>query len=282
MATLRLGPSKVEKKVDRVLKVDKVLADAADIARQAAADAAQVGEVGEHLGVRADGDRLATHRFVALERGYVGWEWSVTVARPPRARVATVCEVVLVPGESSVLAPEWLPWSERIRPGDLGVGDIMPTDPDDDRLVPGYASYEPETDDFADEPNAFELGVGRVRVMSRLGREEAADRWHTSDQGPHTPLAEHAPASCGTCGFFLPLAGSMRSLFGVCGNMFALDDGRAVSLDHGCGAHSEALVQATTPISAPPIAFDDNAVDLVKTPTGDGSVDDDHEPFGHG
>jgi len=43
--------------------------------------------------------------------------------------------------------------------GDLGVGDIVPTDPDDDRLVPGYAAYEPEVEEFADEPNAFELGI---------------------------------------------------------------------------------------------------------------------------
>lgn len=263
-------------------KVDKVGADAVDTARAAAVSAAQTGEVGDHLGVRADGERLVTHRFVALERGYVGWEWSVTVARAPRARVATVCEVVLMPGDGSVLAPEWLPWSERIRPGDVGVGDIVPTDPDDDRLVPSYASYDTELDDFADEPNAFELGVGRVRVMSRLGREEAADRWHSSEPGPHTPIAEHAPANCGTCGFYLPLAGSMRAMFGVCGNMFAPDDGRAVSVDHGCGAHSEALVQATTPTSAPPIAFDDSTLDVVRSPQSDGSVSDENEELGHG
>ncbi|MSY51566.1 MAG: DUF3027 domain-containing protein, partial [Actinobacteria bacterium] len=33
-----------------------------------------------------------------------------------------------------------------------------------------------------------------------------------------------------------------RSAFGVCGNEYAPDDARVVSVDHGCGAHSQALV----------------------------------------
>ena len=44
---------------------------------------------------------------------------------------------MLLPGADALLAPEWVPWSERLRPGDLGVGDLLPTAPDDDRLVPG-------------------------------------------------------------------------------------------------------------------------------------------------
>jgi hypothetical protein len=31
---------------------------------------------------------------------------------------------------------------ERIQPGDLGVGDVVPTAPDDERLVPGFALFQ--------------------------------------------------------------------------------------------------------------------------------------------
>ena len=29
-----------------------------------------------------------------------------------------------------------MPWHDRVRPGDLGVGDLLPAAPDDERLVP--------------------------------------------------------------------------------------------------------------------------------------------------
>jgi hypothetical protein len=38
------------------------------------------------------------------------------------------------------------------------------------------------------------------------------------------------------------VAGPLHGFFGACANEYAPDDGRVVSADHGCGAHSEALV----------------------------------------
>jgi hypothetical protein len=258
---------------------DAVCAAAVELARQAIIESG--GEhVGEHLAVSAEGERLVNHQFDANEPGYRGWRWSVTVARAPRAKVATVCEVALLPGPDALLPPEWVPWSERLRPGDLGVGDILPTDPDDDRLAPAYLL----SDDPAVGETAMELGFGRVRVMSRLGRLEAADRWYGGDSGPTAPIAAHAPATCATCAFYLPLDGSLGAMFGVCANLFAPDDGRVVSADHGCGAHSEALVQATVPVDVE-VVLDDAEVEVVtRDEHGPGSVDDEEttEPFGHG
>jgi hypothetical protein len=188
--------------------------------------------------VRAEGERVATHAFAASVPGYAGWYWAVTVARAPRSKTVTVDEVVLLPGDGALLAPEWVPWSERLRPGDLGPGDILPSEPGDWRLVAAYtASGDPEVDDVA-----FELGVGRERVLSREGRLDAAERWQAGEAGPDAAMARSAPAHCGTCGFFLPLAGSLRAGFGACGNEMAPVDGRVVSVEYGCGAHSEVSI----------------------------------------
>jgi hypothetical protein len=218
---------------------DKVLAAAVDVAR-AAAEAAAEGEVGAHLGVYGDEERVATHAFEAALPGYTGWFWAVTLARVARGKTPTVDEVVLLPGAGALLAPEWVPWQERLQPGDLSPGDLLPPDPADPRLVPAYTYSE----DPAVEEVAFELGLGRVRVMSREGRLDAAERWDDGESGPDTPMARQAPAHCGTCGFYLPLAGSLRAAFGVCGNEITSTDGRVVSVEYGCGAHSEAVVDA--------------------------------------
>ncbi len=259
-------------------KLDQACAAAVDQARAAVLDE----HVGAHLGVDAEGERIATHYFDCTLPGYRGWRWAVTVARAPRARNVTVCETVLLPGPEALLAPGWVPWHERLQPGDLGVGDLLPTTADDDRLTPGYVL----SDDPAVEEVSWELGLGRSRVMSREGRAETAQRWYDGDHGPEAAISVGAPAAarCGMCGFYLPLAGSLRQLFGVCGNLFAPDDGRVVTADHGCGAHSEVLVESSTVVEELPTVYDDNEVETVAVSRSAGSVTDDEpaESYGHG
>ncbi|MBO0824751.1 MAG: DUF3027 domain-containing protein, partial [Actinobacteria bacterium] len=116
--------------------LDDSCAEASDLARDAAVELAGADVVGEHAGVVADGERIATHLFSCLDRAYRGWRWAVTVSRAARSRTVTITETALLPGPESLLAPPWVPWSDRIRPGDLGVGDLMPTAEDDERLMP--------------------------------------------------------------------------------------------------------------------------------------------------
>ena len=104
-------------------KLDPACAAAVDLAR----DAVEGDHIGEHLGVVAEGERVVTHYFECTLPGYRGWRWAVTVARAPRSKTVTVCETVPLPGDGALLAPTWVPWHERLQPGDLGVGDLMPT-----------------------------------------------------------------------------------------------------------------------------------------------------------
>ncbi|GAA4860969.1 DUF3027 domain-containing protein [Kitasatospora terrestris] len=250
---------------------DRLCAEAVELARQAAVDTVGAASVGAHLGVTAEADRVVTHTFACEDAAYRGWHWAVTVARAPRAKNVTLDEVALLPGNEAVLAPQWVPWSERLRPGDLGPGDLLPTGADDVRLEPGWSGEdEPapnsalaetaDEDVVVSDPAvqpvparaeigavAEELGLGRARVLSRLGLHAAAERWESA-YGPQTPMAQSAPASCTTCGFLVPIGGSLGQAFGVCGNEFGPADGQVVSLAYGCGAHSEAAVLPAPPV----------------------------------
>jgi hypothetical protein len=264
-------------------RLDAVCADAVDTARAAAVqEAGRASAVGDHLGVLAEGERLVLHRFECRIPAYRGWYWTVSVARASRARNVTVDEVVLLPGEDSLVAPAWVPWSERLQPGDLGVGDLLPTAADDERL----ALRNSDVENFSDDVLFFELGLGRSRVLSAVGRDTTATRWIEGEPGPSARIAKAAPASCESCGFHVRLVGALGWLFGACCNEFAPDDGQIVSIDHGCGAHSEALV---LPSAHPmPIVLDDSQVEPVPAqeagsvpdgpPTGG---DDSGEPYGH-
>ena len=310
----------------RTREPDEACAQAVDLARAAAQELAEAGQVGPHRGAESDGDRVVTHLFDCLDPAYTGWRWAITVARAARAKVVTVSECVLLPGPDSLLAPDWVPWRDRVRPGDLGVGDLLPAGQDDERLVPavllegddGVLDWDDSADwaagqdllaamnlpDAADAgpggPAVGDLAVGdlavgdpavgdpvagagaagpgiaaagqdvspalaRARVLSAIGRDATAVRWYASEHGPRTPLAHAAPAPCATCGFLVRLGSPLGRVFGVCANEYAPDDGSVVSLDHGCGAHSEAVTPAGPFGSIAPVV-DELGYDLVDAP----------------
>lgn len=237
-----------------------VLTGAADQARAAVVEFSGPETLGDYLGVSYEDPNTATHRFLAHLPGYQGWQWAVVVAAYPGADHATVSEVVLVPGPTALLAPEWVPWEQRVRPGDLSPGDLLAPAADDPRLVPGYtASGDPQVDE-----TAAEIGLGRRWVMSGEGRAEAAERWHTGDYGPDSPMARSTKRVCRDCGFFLPLSGSLGAMFGVCGNELSAD-GHIVDKQYGCGAHSDTPAPAGTgsPAYEP---YDDGVLDVAQAP----------------
>jgi Protein of unknown function (DUF3027) len=274
----------------RTRELDEAAAGAVDLARSAAGELAGPARVGQYLGAEADGDRTVTHLFECLDPAYAGWRWAVTVTRASRAKSITVSESLLRPGPDSLLAPEWVPWRDRVRPGDVGPGDLLPTPADDERLVPTAVLEGDEGvldwDDSAPWdaalptiglppgvpfPAARPAGPGqdadsgpkRSRVLSAIGRDETALRWYSSEHGPRSPLAHAAPGPCMTCGFLVRLGGPLGRVFGVCANEYAPDDGRVVSLDHGCGAHSEAPEGASGAVQP---VIDELGYDLVDTP----------------
>lgn len=100
-------------------KADAVLIAAVEQARAGLLEVVEAAQIGEYVGAEADADRLVTHRFQALRPGYNGWQWYSTLARAPRSKKVTVCEVGLLPSAESLLAPEWVPWSQRVRPEDV-------------------------------------------------------------------------------------------------------------------------------------------------------------------
>ncbi|MCM0619880.1 DUF3027 domain-containing protein [Nocardioides bruguierae] len=245
-------------------KPDSVTVGAVEVARAALLeDVDSPSDVGEHLGHVVEGERLVTHSFACTRPGYVGWRWAVTLTRASRQRTVTVDEVVLLPGEDAITAPDWVPYRDRVRPGDLTPGDLLPVADDDPRLVPTYSFGDDPLDTDEKEQVrdvARELFLGRPRTLGPEGREQAAQRWWDGDGGPDSPLAQAASDSCDSCGFLVRLNGPLSGRFGVCANGDANDDGRVVALGHGCGAHSEVrLAKKHEPLPMPEPIVDDFA-----------------------
>jgi hypothetical protein len=190
-------------------ELDETCAAAVETARAAALEVAG-SALGEHLGVEPepvpdDGGSVVCHLFATTDPAYVGWRWAVTVSRPAGSSSVGVDEVVLLPGSEALLAPAWLPWNERIQPGDLSPGDLLPPPADDPRLVPSYADVDAERLPF---DLHRELGLGghgccrwTAGPMPRSG----------GTRGRPARLADRQGGArrCGDCGFYAPLAGAL-------------------------------------------------------------------------
>lgn len=289
------------------------------------------GQVGDFVEAIDLGDNVTDFRFESRVRGYEGWQWSVTLYHDVELDHWTVNESSLVPTDKALRPPKWIPWKDRLEPGDLAVTDSIGTDPDDPRMEKGFRKVEPaeqsenvssdaesaETTDAGDNTETDTGGVdgsqdesaaasvtseedideaveefdlSRRHVLTPLGRSQIAKRWYEGPRGPKSLSTKTSDGNpCSTCGFFIPLKGELNLLFGVCANKWSPDDGRVVSIDHGCGEHSE--IEPPEPshlwVQSKP-AFDDLHIDIIaQTPRDERSsvelieqlsVDEDNNP----
>lgn len=237
----------------------------------------QVGDFVEAIDL---GDDVTDFRFETRVRGYEGWQWSVTLYHDVELDHWTVNESSLVPTDKALRPPAWIPWKDRLEPTDLAVTDSIGTEPDDPRLEEGFRATdagegapaetpemsetsETSKEDVEDAVEKFELS--RRHVLTPLGRAQTAKRWYEGPRGPKSLSTKTADGNpCSTCGFFIPLKGELNLLFGVCANKWSPDDGRVVSVDHGCGEHSE--IEPPEPshlwVQSKP-AFDDLHIDII-------------------
>jgi hypothetical protein len=69
--------------------------------------------VGNYIRTDEEEPGLRSYIFESTLRGYVGWFWSVTIYQP-EGQEPTISEVVMMPGDGALIAPKWVPWSERL------------------------------------------------------------------------------------------------------------------------------------------------------------------------
>jgi len=241
---------------------------ATDFARQVLLESVPAEHVGAALDLidEQSGDpqvSLKSHTFECTSPAYPGWYWAVTVVSIAGQSESTVSEINLLPGSSALVPDPWKPWADRIQPGDLSVGDVLPTEENDYRLTAGFTGLDGLEIDLKElHPPQWELGIGREQILSLEGIERAIDRWYAGDNGPRSAMAKSAPANCSSCGFLTPIGGSLGQAFGICANEFGAADGQIVAMTFGCGAHSSIRPEEKAPVPLVGLVIDDIADDL--------------------
>jgi hypothetical protein len=172
----------------RTGKPDAFLAAAVDVARNAIEGITAASDIGRHLAAKSEGDRLVTHLFESKLPGYLGWQWYAVLTRNSRSKAVTVNELGLLPSEDSVLAPEWVPWAERVRPEDAQETESPGQYPS----APGARSAEPESKQpDSTEPEASEPGLPESELPeSDLSESELPESDLSESELPESDLSE--------------------------------------------------------------------------------------------
>ena len=146
---------------------DERLLHAHDLALAALHEITPAETVGPAAGHVVEADDVVSLRFHTRLAGYPGWYWTVTVALVEDSE-PTVLEAELLPGDGALLAPDWVPWAQRLAEyqaaqaaaaaagdeaddelaDDLDDDDLDDDDDDDDD------DADDESDDEDDEPKA--------------------------------------------------------------------------------------------------------------------------------
>ena len=97
-----------------LIPADPTLFAAREQARAALAEITDPQSIGSDDGHEVHDAHVLTLFFECRLAGYPGWRWAATLARVDDNAPVTVLEVELLPGAGAVVAPEWVPWSERL------------------------------------------------------------------------------------------------------------------------------------------------------------------------
>jgi len=183
------------------------------LALDALAEITPVGTVGAPTGREVAEDGVVTLTFAAAMLGYPGWHWTVSLAEVDGLE-PTVLELELLPGEGALLAPDWVPWSDRLEeyraaqaaagetdgtvdPVEAGHDDVLDDDEDED---------VEDDDDLGDDPDDgidFESLVPDESVASedsvvpQGGVDEQDDAAAESDEDRPEPPAAVAAEDAG-------------------------------------------------------------------------------------
>ena len=177
---------------------DAVSTAAVDVAHAALLEITPEANVGAFVSEETNDEGVSTILFASSMLGYPDWFWTVSVAQLPDEQ-PTVLEAELLPGEGALIAPDWVPWADRledykaaqaaIAAGELAAGDPGDGSDDDDE----EDDDEHGDDDLGDDPDDgidFESDDALAGMPAPVGVDEQDEPDAEPDEdGPEPPAA---------------------------------------------------------------------------------------------
>ena len=132
---------------------DPSLIEAKELALAALREITPEDTIGDPADYAVEGDGIVSLRFRSQLLGYPGWFWTVSLTRV-EGEEPTVLEAELLPGDGALLAPDWVPWSQRLEEYKAHQAEVRAADESntDDAVA------DDDDDDYDDESDYLHAG----------------------------------------------------------------------------------------------------------------------------
>ena len=144
-----------------------------ELAQAAAADFAKPNPLGEFVESVEEEPGVTTFMWQSTHAGYLGWRVAAIVAHFGGDEPATVSEVLLVPGVDALVAPDWVPWSERLADYQALQAELEKQAALDAELA--AADAEDADDEDADVEDSLEESVDQEAEADSLEPQELSE-----------------------------------------------------------------------------------------------------------
>ncbi|WP_228503401.1 DUF3027 domain-containing protein [Pseudoclavibacter sp. VKM Ac-2867] len=166
------------------------------LAWSALLDVTPASELGELVAVVPEEDEgVYTLQYTTRLPGYPDWRWNVSLVRLVDQAEPTVLEAELLPGDGALLAPSWVPWSDRLADYEaaqlLEAGEVV--DVDGENAEAAGAEAAPKSS----------KRIRRTRTRRRIGADGATEAESSADgsaddESAEVPASEHVAAGAGS------------------------------------------------------------------------------------
>jgi hypothetical protein len=159
-----------------------------DLARASLNEITKPDNIGELIAQTTDDDGVLTLRFASVQEGYPGWQWNVSLAHV-EGYDPTVIEAELLPAEGALLAPDWVPWSDRLadyKAAQEAAGleaDALAADDDDDSDEDADLDDDDDLDDEDDDDDDDDLDDADATPVLHGGDLDGVDIDDLDDSG---------------------------------------------------------------------------------------------------
>jgi hypothetical protein len=126
-------------------------------ARAALAEITPADTIGEPAGSRDEGNGVVSVYFQTNLAGYPGWCWTASIAHLD-GEEPSVLETELTPGDGALLAPDWVPWVDRLADYEAAQEAAGAGEDADDDVDVDDDEEEDEEDDDVDEGDLLQAG----------------------------------------------------------------------------------------------------------------------------
>ncbi|WP_146080298.1 DUF3027 domain-containing protein [Pseudoclavibacter sp. RFBG4] len=166
------------------------------LAWSALLDVTPASELGELVAVVPEEDEgVYTLQYTTRLPGYPDWRWNVSLVRLVDQAEPTVLEAELLPGDGALLAPSWVPWSDRLADYEaaqlLEAGEVVDVDGENAEAAGAEAA-----------PRSSKR-IRRTRTRRRIGADGATEADSSADgsvddESAQVPASEDVAAGAGS------------------------------------------------------------------------------------